>query len=108
MSVSPLSSLNSHSPPPLFVSFLPVIVMNTQGEKGVDSRAEHSRCLFRLCRRQKLWSQAGNGHTQVDKQAGESKLGLKALTGSHKRAWKMLSRVQMKNNSQRHKQNDLN
>ena len=27
---------------------------------------------------------AGNGHTQVGKQAGESKLGLKVITGSHK------------------------
>ena len=59
-------------------------VMNTQGEKGVDSHAERSRCLFRLCRWQESWSQAGIGHTQVGKQAGESKLGLQAITGSHK------------------------
>lgn len=58
--------------------------MNTQGEKGVDSRAESGRCLFRLHRRQESWSQAGNGHTQVGKQAGESKLRLKATTGSGK------------------------
>jgi hypothetical protein len=44
--------------------------MNTQGEKGVDSRSEHGRCLFRLHRRQESLSQAGNGHTQVCKQAG--------------------------------------
>ena len=83
-------------------------VMNTQGEKGGDSRAEHSRCLFPFRRRQESWSQAGNGHTQVDKQAGESKLGLKALTGSHKRARKRLSRVRTNNTAQRHKQNELN
>ena len=53
--------------------------MNTQGKKGVDSHAERGRCLFRHCRRQELWSQAGNGHTHLDKQAGESKLGLKAI-----------------------------
>ena len=41
-------------------------VMNTPVEKGVDSRAERGRCLFRLRRRQESWSQAG-------KQAGESK-----------------------------------
>ena len=45
-------------------------VMNTQGEKGIDSHAERSRCLFHLHRRQELWSQASNCHTQ----AGESKL----------------------------------
>jgi hypothetical protein len=56
--------------------------MNTPGEKYVDSHAECSRCLFR--RRQESWSQAGNGQTQVGKQAGESKLGLKAITGSHR------------------------
>ena len=48
------------------------------------------------------------GHTQVGKQAGESKLGLKAITGSHKRARKRLSRVKTNNTSQRHKQNELN
>ena len=70
-------------------------VMNTQREKGVDSRG---RCLFR----QESWSQAGNGHTQVGKQAGESKLGLQAITR------KRLSRVKMNNISQRHRQNELN
>ena len=48
------------------------------------------------------------GRTQVGKQAGESKLGLKALTGSHKRARKRPSRVKTNNTSQRHKQNELN
>ena len=82
--------------------------MNTQEEKGVDSHAEHGRCLFRLCRRQESGSQAGNGHTQVGKQAGELKLGLKAITGSHKRARKRLSRVKTNNTPQAHKQNQLN
>ena len=50
------------------------------GRKGVDSCAEHGRCLFRLRRRQESWSQAGNDQTQVGMQEGESKLGLKAIT----------------------------
>ena len=33
----------------------------------------------------------GNGHSQVGKQAGESKVGLKAITASHKRARTRLS-----------------
>ena len=79
--------------------------MNTQGEKCVDSHAERSRCLFRLRRRQEPWSQAGNGlPTQIGKQAGESKLGLKAITGSQKLVWKRLSRVKTNNTSQRHKE----
>ena len=53
-----------------FLALLPTVV-NTQGEKGVDSRAERGMCLFRLQRRQDSWSQAGNGHTQGCKQAGE-------------------------------------
>jgi hypothetical protein len=56
--------------------------MKTQREKCVDSHAERGMCLFH---RQESWSQGGNGHTQVGKQAGESKLGLKARTSSHKR-----------------------
>ena len=68
-----------------------VFVMNTPGEKGVDSSTERGRCLFRLRRRQESWSRAGNGHTHVGKQAGESKLRLKAITGSHKRARKRFS-----------------
>jgi hypothetical protein len=79
---------------------VPTFVMKTQGGKGVDSRAERGRCLFLLRRRQETWSQAGNGQTQVDKQAGESELGLKAITGSHKRARKRLSRVKTNNASQ--------
>ena len=82
--------------------------MNSQGEKGVDSRAQRGRCLFRLHRRQESWSQAGNSHTQVGKQAGDSKLGLKAMTDSHKQARKRLSRVKTNNTSQRHKQKELN
>ena len=68
-------------------------VMNTQREKGLDSRADCCRCLFHLHRRQESWSQERNGHTHLGKQAGESKLGLKAITGSHKWARKRLSRV---------------
>ena len=83
-------------------------VMNSQGEKGVDSQAERGWCLFRLHRRQESWSQADNGHTQVGKQAGESKLGLKTITGSRKRARTSLSRVKTNNTSQRHRQNELN
>ena len=78
--------------------------MYSQGDKGVDSLAELSRCLFLLRRRQESWSQAGNGHIQV----GETKLGLKSVTGSHKQARERLSRVKTNNISQRHKQNELN
>ena len=49
--------------------------------------------LFHHHRRQESRSQAGNLHTQVGKQAGESKLGLKAITGSHNRARKRRSKV---------------
>jgi hypothetical protein len=72
--------------------------------------------------RQESWSQADNGHTQADnghtqadnghtqavKKAGKSKLGLKDITGSHKRARKRLSRVKTNNISHRYKQNELN
>ena len=74
-----------------------LLVMNTQGEKCVDSHAERV-CLFRLHRRQESWSQAGNGHTQVGKQAGESQLGLKANWFSQ-RARTRLSRVKTNNTS---------
>ena len=73
------------------------VVMTTQGEKGVDLNTRRGRCLFHLRRRQDSWSQAV-----------ESKLGLKAITGSHKRARKRLSRVKRNNTSQRHTQNELN
>ena len=59
-------------------------VIDRGSKRATVCNEECGRCLFHLHIRQELWSQAGNGHTQVGKQAGESKLG------------------------QRHKQNELN
>jgi hypothetical protein len=48
------------------------------------------------------------GIVDTVKQAGESKLGPKVITGSHKQARKRLGRDKTNNTSQRHKQNELN
>ena len=69
--------------------------MHTQGEKGVDSRAGG---YFVVTGKQYTGWKTGS----------ESKLGLKAIPGSHKPARKRLSRVKKNNTSQRHKQNELN
>ena len=85
-------------------------VMKTQGGKCVDSRTAGDYLVFAgimvTCSgHTHVIHNTTHGHTQ---QAGKSKLGLVAITGSHKQSRTRLSRVKTNNTSQRHKLNELN